>query len=167
MNDDTTFEDLVETYLDALRDGSAPGVEEFAGQHPEYADRLRDLLPLMVRMEDCATETATARKQAVSRDEFPDMTGSDYRLIRRIGAGGMGAVRSEYTGEGTPPERGEILHVVSVFCINSRRKGPAIQAKPTGIRAGAHKRDVYAKRSLGISNICLFSLKINILIKKI
>ena len=92
MNDDTTFEDLVETYLDALRDGSAPGVEEFAGLHPEYADRLRDLLPLMVRMEDCATETATARKQAVTRDEFPDMTGSDYRLIRRIGAGGMGEV---------------------------------------------------------------------------
>lgn len=92
MNDDTTFEDLVETYLDALRDGSAPGIEEFAGLHPEYADRLRDLLPLMVRMEDCATETATARKQAVSRDEFPDMSGSDYRLIRRIGAGGMGEV---------------------------------------------------------------------------
>ena len=92
MNDDTTFEDLVGTYLDALRDGSAPGVEEFAGLHPEYADRLRDLLPLMVRMEDCATETATARKQAVTRDEFPDMSGSDYRLIRRIGAGGMGEV---------------------------------------------------------------------------
>jgi len=91
-DDEATFEDLVERYLDELREGRAPEIDEYAGLHPELADRLRDLLPLMVRMEDCATDAATARKETVSRDEFPDMSGSDYRLVRRIGAGGMGEV---------------------------------------------------------------------------
>ena len=90
MNDDTTFEDLIESYLEMFRRGTAPEIAEFARLHPEYADRLTDLLPLMVKMEDCAADTR--RDHAVSDGEFPDLSGSDYRLIRKIGTGGMGEV---------------------------------------------------------------------------
>ena len=52
MSDDTAFEDLVESYLEMIRDGTAPEIDDFTHSHPEYADRLADLLPLMVKMED-------------------------------------------------------------------------------------------------------------------
>ena len=70
-NDDTTFEDLVEKYLEMSRNGTAPGTDDFAKLHPEYADRLEELLPLMMRMEGCAAETR--RNRAGSCEEFPDM----------------------------------------------------------------------------------------------
>ncbi len=91
MNDDATFEDLIEAYLEMFRGGTAPEIDDFAHLHPEYADRLADLLPLMVKMEDCAADTRRDRS-ASGIGEFPDLSGSDYRLIRKIGAGGMGEV---------------------------------------------------------------------------
>ena len=90
MNDDTTFEELIESYLEMFRSGTAPDADDFAQRHAEYADRLADLLPLMVKMENCAAES---RRNPIGADgEFPDLSESDYRLIRRIGAGGMGEV---------------------------------------------------------------------------
>ena len=90
MNDDTTFEDLVESYLELFRGGTAPDIDEFTHLHPEYGDRLAELLPLMVKMENCAEDSR--RNHSASSGEFPDLSGSDYRLIRRIGTGGMGEV---------------------------------------------------------------------------
>ena len=88
--DDTAFEDLIEEYLEEFRGGTAPDTGDFAKLHPEYEDRLNELLPLMVRMEGCATETR--RNHVLSGGEFPDMGNTDYRLVRKIGAGGMGEV---------------------------------------------------------------------------
>ncbi len=90
MNDDTTFEDLIESYLELFRNGTAPEIDDFTHLHPEYADRLAELLPLMVKMEGCAADARRIR--AASGGEFPDLSGSDYRLVRKIGAGGMGEV---------------------------------------------------------------------------
>ena len=90
MNDDTTFEGLIESYLEMFREGTAPDIGDFTHLHPEYADRLSDLLPLMVKMENCAADSRRDRTASVG--EFPDLSGSDYRLIRKIGTGGMGEV---------------------------------------------------------------------------
>ena len=92
MNDDATFEDLIEAYLEMFRSGTAPDIDVFTHLHPEYAERLAELLPLMVKMENCAADTRRDHAQAVSGGELPDLSGSDYRLIRKIGAGGMGEV---------------------------------------------------------------------------
>ena len=88
--EDTQFEELVEEYLEKFRSGTAPEIDDYAQTHPEYSDRLEELLPLMVRMEDCAADGR--RNREASCGEFPDLSGSDYRLIRKIGAGGMGEV---------------------------------------------------------------------------
>ena len=88
--DDATFEALLEEYLEKFRNGTAPDIDDFSHLHPEHAERLAELLPLMLRMEDCAAESR--RNLAGSCGEFPDMSGSDYRLVRKIGAGGMGEV---------------------------------------------------------------------------
>ena len=90
MNDDTTFEALLESYLELFRNGTAPDIDDFTHLHPEYADRLADLLPLMVKMEACAADSR--RDRNVAGGDFPDLSGSDYRLIRKIGTGGMGEV---------------------------------------------------------------------------
>ena len=90
MNDDTTFEALIESYLELFRNGTAPDIDDFTHLHPEYAERLADLLPLMVKMEACAADSR--RDRGVSGGDFPDLSGSDYRLIRKIGTGGMGEV---------------------------------------------------------------------------
>ena len=90
MNDDTTFEDLIESYLEMSRSGTAPDIEEFARRYPEHEDRLLDLLPTMMKMEDCAAENR--RNHSTSGGESPDLEGTDYRLVRKIGTGGMGEV---------------------------------------------------------------------------
>jgi len=90
VNDDTTFEDLVESYFEMSRSGTAPDIEEFARRYPEHEDRLLDLLPTMMKMEDCAAENR--RNRSVPGGESPDLQGTDYRLVRKIGTGGMGEV---------------------------------------------------------------------------
>ena len=87
---DETIEALAEAYLAALRRGEAMDVAAFAAAHPDHAQELRDLLPLMEEME------AYGRRRRPVRDAAPRtppaLDGSDYRLLREIGSGGMGTV---------------------------------------------------------------------------
>lgn len=81
--------ELVEEYLEAMRQGKAPALAEYAAQHPEYADELRDLLKGMVEMESLSVSTHNAA--ALHAASYPESLGG-YRLLERIGAGGMGTV---------------------------------------------------------------------------
>ena len=56
MNDDTTFEELIEDYLEMFRNGTAPDTADFAQSHPGYTDRLTELLPLMVKFSWSASK---------------------------------------------------------------------------------------------------------------
>ncbi len=84
MSVNPSFEDLVEQFLDRCRLGDAPEIDSFAELHPEHAARLRELLPLLLEMEGCSAGKA--------QDTPPDLSGTDYRLLRKIGSGGMGVV---------------------------------------------------------------------------
>lgn len=80
--------ELVEEYLEAMRKGEAPPLADFAAAHPEEADELRDLLKGMQEMESLSVTTHGA---AVHAGLYPESLGG-YRLLERIGAGGMGTV---------------------------------------------------------------------------
>lgn len=90
MKGKISLEDLVEQFLDQCRSGNVPDIQDFAGAHPEFAAELLALLPLVMEMEDWSVE----KKQGIMPPvhDFPDLEGDDYRLIRRLGSGGMGVV---------------------------------------------------------------------------
>lgn len=90
MSEDTTFEDLIEQFLDRCRLGEAPDISTYAERYPEHAEHLRHLLPLLLQMEACAGEKT--RKITLSTTDQQELNGTDYQLLRKIGSGGMGVV---------------------------------------------------------------------------
>ena len=79
---------LVEEYLEARRKGTAPPLADYVAMHPECAAELRELLQGMEEMEALSVSTHGA---AIHAAHFPDALG-DFRLLERIGTGGMGTV---------------------------------------------------------------------------
>lgn len=85
-----TFEALVDLYLDRCHLGDAPDIAAFAAAHPEHAAELLETLPLL---DDLETIGDAARgRSAAAVAELPELPGSDFRLLRKIGGGGMGVV---------------------------------------------------------------------------
>ena len=85
-----TFEELVDLYLDRCHLGDAPDIAAFAAEHPEHAAELLETLPLL---NDLETFGDAARGRSVApAAELPELPGSDFRLLRKIGGGGMGVV---------------------------------------------------------------------------
>ena len=86
------LEVLAAEYMDRLRQGQRPSIEDYATQHPELAEEVRGLFPTIA-----VTERLKAR-QAQSSDGRATLGPArlerlgDFRLIREIGRGGMGVV---------------------------------------------------------------------------
>ncbi len=78
------LDELAEVFLDACRDGQQPSIEEYARQHPDLAERIRELFPALAVLE-----------RAGSGD--PEQLG-EFQIVRRIGRGGMGVVYEALQG---------------------------------------------------------------------
>ena len=90
MNDGHSAEEIAAEFLERRQAGEDLKTEDFLAEHPEYADELRELLPLMLDMEKIGHDrTEKASPPQPERVNLPD---SDYRLVRKIGSGGMGVV---------------------------------------------------------------------------
>jgi WD40 repeat protein len=74
---------LAEQFSERIRQGQAPGVEEYAQQHPELAARIRELFPTLLLLEGIAGPAPAG----LAGGPF-----GRYRIEREIGRGGMGVV---------------------------------------------------------------------------
>ena len=81
LTDREPVEVLAEEYLERLRLGECPSINEYARAHPEWAGRIRELFPAVAALEGLKAEEAG-----------PSQTLGDLRLLSEIGRGGMGVV---------------------------------------------------------------------------
>lgn len=87
---------IAEAFLEAQRLGEDPDIETFARSHPDQAERIRALFPLIQAMEvgkaslseTAPTPAARLGNQAIA---MPDRLG-EFTLLHEIGRGGMGVV---------------------------------------------------------------------------
>jgi serine/threonine protein kinase len=77
-------------FLERHRCGQHPSSEEYVAQHPELADEIRDLLPMLLVLEGSRPEPANDLL-SVPRIQPLDRLG-DYHILREVQRGGMGVV---------------------------------------------------------------------------
>ncbi len=94
MNDQPSrdpIEILAEEFVQRYREGERPTIDQFAREHAEYADDIRNLFPMIVNIESLKQETAASGLTATLAVTGIERLG-DFRIIREIGRGGMGIV---------------------------------------------------------------------------
>jgi WD40 repeat protein/tetratricopeptide (TPR) repeat protein len=90
--------ELAEEFLERYRKGERPGLKEYVDRHPELGGEIREVFPAMAMMENIAIRDDSIAGDrtdppAPSRGDSPVPAQiGDFRLIREIGHGGMGAV---------------------------------------------------------------------------
>ena len=95
MNDRSTrnpIDVLADEFVQRYRQGERPTIEQFAQQHPEFADDIRNLFPMLVNIEQLKRPAATADGTRVALPAASIEQLGDFRIIREIGRGGMGVV---------------------------------------------------------------------------
>ena len=90
MNDGQTFEELVDLFLDKCHLGDAPDIATFAAQYPEHTAELLETLPLLNDLEKIGDAARGLSRAKIV--ELPELPGSDFQLLRKIGGGGMAVV---------------------------------------------------------------------------
>jgi WD40 repeat protein/serine/threonine protein kinase len=88
------FGQIADEFVEALRRGQRPSVEEFARRYPAHADDIRDMLPALVAMEKAksADYPPEPRRQPSGAAAVPLQQLGDYQILREVGRGGMGVV---------------------------------------------------------------------------
>ncbi len=72
-----------------IRQGESFDVDEYVARYPQLADGIRDMFPFVAHIEH-AIHDETRKKHLGFPIRLPEIPG--YRLVRRLGRGGMGVV---------------------------------------------------------------------------
>ncbi|MBI3865096.1 MAG: serine/threonine protein kinase [Planctomycetia bacterium] len=86
------LEVLVSRFADAVRRGAQPSIDDYARRYAEWADKIRELFPLIQTLEHWKTDKEMECLRRSVPDEFPVRQLGSYRLVRELGRGGMGIV---------------------------------------------------------------------------
>jgi WD40 repeat protein/serine/threonine protein kinase/tetratricopeptide (TPR) repeat protein len=83
---------LADEFAARYRAGERPSLLEYIDRHPELADDIRDLFPAMVEMEQVREDHQEAAEQSAPSASPPLQQLGDFRILRKVGKGGMGIV---------------------------------------------------------------------------
>ena len=103
---DSVLAELVDQITGLMQVGEPVDVDSLAREHPELADRLRELLPTLQLLYHLKQESqgsgavpdsngerhAGVPGSGVTADNLADRTLGDFRIVREVGRGGMGVV---------------------------------------------------------------------------
>lgn len=83
---------LATDFLARYRNGDRPTPEEYANRHPDLADDIRRIFPLVASVEKIKIDRQESfdGKATLAGRELSRL--GDFRIIREIGRGGMGIV---------------------------------------------------------------------------
>ena len=96
--DDARLAQLIEAFLARHRGGERISIAEYAGEHPESAEDLRDALPGLLLLEEArsagipAGDPAAGFAPAQRAEDGCARRLGEYTIVREIGRGGMGIV---------------------------------------------------------------------------
>lgn len=86
------WELIASQYLDGLRDGETPSIDEMAASHPDDARQIKEILHLVSAMEGWKTRRELSAMRQSMPESFRFERLGDCRILREIGRGGMGVV---------------------------------------------------------------------------
>lgn len=90
---DRMVEELVESFVERYRRGERPSMSEYIDRHPSLAQRIQEIFPALVMMEQVGRDLQQEILPTASQLLPPRLTSlGDYRIIREVGRGGMGVV---------------------------------------------------------------------------
>src|SRR6516225_12061099 len=88
--------ELAEEFLERYRKGERPPLREYIERHPDLAAEIKEVFPAMAMMENIAvvdeSQEDRGTSEVVKTSEVLLKQLGDYRIIRKIGHGGMGIV---------------------------------------------------------------------------
>jgi WD40 repeat protein/tetratricopeptide (TPR) repeat protein len=92
-SDRNPVEELAAEFLDRKRRGERPTLEDYCRRHPELADDIRELFPVLLRVEDLGGDGSGAATGGPPPCTGPRLARlGDYRILREVGRGGMAIV---------------------------------------------------------------------------
>ncbi len=112
------FDDLIDEITDCLQSRRAVDVDEYARRFPEFAERVRKLVPTLQAMADIGHSLGGNGTGAVSTGSLREALG-DYRIVREIGRGGLGVV---YEAEQLSLSRRVALKVLPFAAVLDERQ---------------------------------------------
>ncbi len=148
-------DELVEDFLSTCQTGKVPDIQTFAQQYPKYRKKLEELLPLVVKLEGYAEASKPTTVSAW--EPFPELTDTDYQILRKIGSGGMGIV---YEARQCSLNRNVALKVLAASCVADARQRAALEHEARVIAMLHHPNIVKVFSADMTSEQCYYAMEL-------
>ncbi|MGO9469864.1 MAG: protein kinase domain-containing protein [Isosphaeraceae bacterium] len=163
--DDDLLGPILESFVGRFRRGERPSLTELMARHPELAGQIRELVPALVDLEQLAGSprgpggsAKHTAASAITRDEGPSPERlGDYRILRRIGGGGMGVV---YEAEHVALRRSVALKVMLPRLRDDPRYLRRFQSEAS-LAAGLHHTNIVGIFDYGEQDgVCYYAMQL-------